>query len=161
MKVGRREFLKLLGATAGAATIPKKIEGVEQAPVVAEKTYHPQWYTPSWLVDATHEVMEDLGEVAFQEADQSVETVPPEVYDCDYYFPVSEGVCFHEWVDPLTGVPRYTELSWGDHGLHTVYLADGQYLGQSLSKGIDPFEHVRSIWVAGLATVRMILRDRT
>ena len=160
MKVGRREFLKMVGAAAGTVVAPKQVEGIEKQTlkVAGGDTYYPQWYTPSWLVDATHDLVEDLHEAEFREAEQYPLPTEPDYYDCYFYMPIAQGSLCKSWIEPRTGMTYYTQLEWYDHGLHTYFMANEHYLGTILSNRIDPCDYLHSIWTAGLIAAGIILR---
>lgn len=165
MKVGRREFLKLIGAAIGSAAVPKGERGKQPEAVEKGKWHH---FARSWEGDGTFEgYYLDGTEVTREEFVEATKfdvvignpPFQPQEYDCDFYMAIDQGVCHQSWIDPVTGEARRTAIEWFDHGLHTIFRANSQYLGEALSAEVDPFTYAHSIWAAGLAALWQMVTD--
>lgn len=177
MRVSRREFFRLAGATMASAVVPKGMEG--EATGIAEHTNRVGvWYTRThppddsegWYDIVMHESSDYYtiyrdGELLSPEEQkafaQSVGLLSSQRYDCDYYFPVSQGETTVTWVSPLDGIRQDTVLEWYDHGRHTHLMTEGCWLGSVPSVLVGDVEgYLHSIWAAGQVAAGIILSDR-
>jgi hypothetical protein len=181
VKVGRREFLKLIGSAAASVVVrPDDIEpeveinGVPVEEVINTGSVdvlegmpcgplplatYAQQMDAQWV--ATVHDRDDCPLCQNLSGRSWVEPppVPEPEYDCDFYMAIDQGVCHQSWIDPVTGEARRTAIEWFDHGLHTIFRANSQYLGEALSAEVDPFTYAHSIWAAGLAALWQMVTD--